>query len=464
LVSACVRFTGRQHRVAVNGVFRAVVKWSLLGSGGAALLAGLTAFPQTSSAQEIEQYLPITVPGYDQRGGAVIPVRPLTEYDPLGVRVGAFTVRTQLDEIISHNDNVLGRSGGPGSWIIGTAPSVSFNSNYARNSIGGSFSLSDARYLDQSAQSRTDYSGSLGGSYQIGEDTVTIAASELYQHEDPTSIDSRTLQTPLGFHVTDVRVLYDTSFGRWKFEPNAEYLAYRFDDQTLPGDTFRQKVRDRDTFVGGLTTRFEAFPGRNFVLVIRGVETRYVAALGGALRPNSSAYEILAGVDYSVSGNLQVLLLGGYELRQFESSLLHNISSPVAQAAVVWTPTGLTTVTVRAARTIEDAIGETTTGVTTTRGRLIVDHELRRNWLLQAAAGAEYAEFAQGGGTQTVYSAGVSATYRVNRNLRVSGSYNFSALTGSTSLQAGALPTTFFAIPNTNFNQNVFLLRVGLAL
>lgn len=424
----------------------------------------MTAGARDGHAQDIEQYLPITVPGFDQRGGAVIPARPQTEYDPVGVHVGAFTVRTQLDEIISHDDNVLGRSGGPGSWIIGTAPTVSFNSNSARNSIGGSFSLSDAHYLDQPAQSRTDYSGTLGGSYQIGEDTVTLAASELYQHEDPTSIDSTTLQTPLGFHVTDVRALYDTAFGRWRFEPNVEYLGYRFDDQTLPGTNFRQKVRDRDILVEGVTTRYEAFPGRSLVLVIRAIQSRYVADLGGALRPNSNAYEILAGIDYSVSGNLQVLLLGGYEVRQFETSLLQNISSPVARAAVVWTPTGLTTVTARASRTIEDAIGETTTGVTTTQGRLVVDHELRRNWLLQAAVGAEYAEFAQGGGSQAVYTAGVSATYRVNRHLRISGSYNFSALTGTNTPQFGLVSPTFVAIPNTNFNQNIFLLRVGLAL
>ncbi len=431
------------------------------------VLGGATV-AQDCRAQEIEQYLPITVPGYDQRGGAVIPARPLTEYDPLGVRVGAFTVRTQLDEIVSYADNVLGRAGGPGSWIIGTAPSVSFNSNFARNSIGGSFNINDAHYLGQSAQTRTDYSGSLGGSYQIGNDTVTVAASELYQHEDPLSIDSRTLQTPLGFHVTDLRVLYDTSFGRWRFEPSVEYLGYRFDDQTLPGDTFRQKVRNRDTLVEGLTTRYEAFPGRSVVFIVRAVETRYVAALYGALRPNSNAYEALGGLDYSVSGNLQVLLLGGYEVRQFESSLLKTISSPVAQAAVVWTPSGLTTVTARAARTIEDAIGETTTGVTTTRGRVVVDHELRRNWLLQATAGVVYAEFAQGGGNQTVYSAGVSATYRVNRNLRVSGSYNFSALAGANTPPPGFLSSPILvgsnANFNQNFNQNVFLLRVGLAL
>lgn len=450
LVSACVGSTSHQHRIALGGAC-------------VALLAVAGAVLQECRAQEIEQYLPITVPGYDQRGGAVIATRPLTEYDPLGVHVGAFTVRTQLNEGVLYNDNVLGRSGGPGSWAIGTAPSVSFNSNFARNSIGGSFSLNDTHYLDQPAQTRTDYSASLGGTYQIGSDSVTIAASELYQHEDPTSIDSRTLQTPLGFHVTDVRVLYDTSFGRWRLEPTAEYLAFRFDDQTLPGDTFRQKVRDRDAYVGALTTRYEFFPGRSVVFVVRGVQTRYVASLGGAIRPDSTAYEALAGIDYSVSGNLQVLLLGGYEVRQFQNSALHTISSPVAQAAVIWTPTGLTTVTAKAARTIQDAIGETTTGVTTTQGRLVVDHELRRNWLLQAAAGAVYAEYAQGGGNQTVYSAGTSATYRVNRNLRVTGSYNFTAITGTTT-QLGFVPFGAFAVPNSNFNQNLFLLQVGLAL
>jgi hypothetical protein len=433
---------------------------------------------QSGWAQSLEQYLPLNVPGFDTTRGAVIRSRPLSEYDPLGIRAGEFIVRPRLDESISYNNNVLGRTNGPGSFIVGTTPTVSFNSDFSRNSLAGSFGLNDTRYLDVRRQNQTDYNAALGGTYQIGNDTLTLGGTEIYEHQTPASIDSRNILQPLGVKVTDVRLQYDKAISRFTFEPLAEYQAYRFDNKVVTGDTLSQKARNRNVFVGALTTRYGLAVGRSAVLVVRGVETRYISRLGGAPRPNSTAYEVLGGVDYAVSGNLLFTLLVGYEIRTFENPVFSNRASPVAEAAVVFTPTGLTTITGRLTRSVEDSIGESTTGVTLTRARLIADQELRRNWLLQVNTGAEFAEYSQGG-TEAVYTVGGSVDYRLNRNIVVGGSYAFSARMGSNNTPAiGLLPssfsnvsvnnTTFSNIGNNNnsgdFTQHLFLVHVGFAL
>ena len=66
----------------------------------------------------------------------------------------------------------------------------------------------------------------------------------------------------------------------------------------------------------------------------------------------------------------------------------------------------MTTVTATLTRSMEDAAQETVAGYTYTSARLVVDHEYLRNVLLQASVGVQRADFLQGGGHQTGFSAG----------------------------------------------------------
>ena len=415
-------------------------------------------------AQAFDQYISPVVPGYDQNRGAVILKRPRTEYDPLGVRVGAFTIRPVLDEGVSYDSNVLGTQPSVGSWLVRTAPSIDFISNFSRNSIGGSFGIADNRYLDQKQQTHTDVNASLGGTYQIGNDTLTLAGSELYQHQNPTDLDTVRLAQPLGYKVTDLRARYDTSFGRWQFQPNAEFVGYRFDNVVLPGTAISQKVRDRDVYVGGLTTRFGGWPERSLVLVLQAVSTHYIANQFGAPRPDSTGYVALAGVNYAVSGNLQFLVLVGYEIRRFVDSAYPTRASPVAQASLIWTPTGLTTLTLQASRTIEDSIGETTTGVTQNQATFVIDHEYRRNVILEGRAGINNADYGQGLGHESIFSGGGSVTYLLNRNMRLIASDDYFSRIGSTFVPTNLTPIGGSFNSIGNYTRNVALLNLRLSL
>ncbi len=96
---------------------------------------------------------------------------------------------------------------------------------------------------------------------------------------------------------------------------------------------------------------------------------------------------------------------------------------------MIWTPTGLTTVTGNVSRRIQDTADEATVGVTTTTIGLRVDHELRRNVLLRASANAFLDDYSRGQGSQTLATAGAGADYQLNRNIRLSAGYDFAART-----------------------------------
>ena len=427
---------------------------------------GCALLPSVASAQAYDQFLSPTVPGYDTTRGVELLQRPRTEYDPLGVRVGEFIVRPELDEGVTYDSNVLGTRPSVGSWAVNSTPTVQINSDFGTNSVGAVFGINDLRYLDQKQESHTDWNASLGGSYQIGQDVLTLAASEIYNHENPTDINSTNVGTPLGFKVTDLRLRYVTRLNYWQVEPNLEYIGYRFDPVVEAGAQLTQKVRDRDDVIGGVTIRFGKIPERSVVLVLRAAESRFIASQGGAPRPDSLIYEALVGADYAFSANLQALLLVGYELDTFNNSSFSNLSAPVVQGSVVWAPSGLTTLTATVSRSIQDSIGQNTTGVKVLQGEVIVDHEYLRNVLLQGRSSVISTNYAANQ-QQTIYNLGASFTYLLNRNVRLTATYDFFDSTGNTTNQApleapGAIGNAFSA--SSVYNRHVALVGLKFTL
>jgi hypothetical protein len=425
---------------------------------------------ESARAQAYDQYIPMTVPGYDQARGAEIPERPRTEYDPLGIHLGNFTIQPRLNETLSYDSNVLGTQPSTGSAVIRTAIQTDVNSTGQGSVIGGSFGVSDNRYLDLPSQDFTDYNISLGGSHEFGQDKLTLAGSEAYLHQLATDIDSSAVNQPVGYYATDLRAAYDTSYLRWHFEPNLEYLGYRFDSTSSANGAFDQKVLDRNTYSGSLTVRFGDFIERSLQATFRAVETQYTDIPAGEPSQNSLGYEALFGFNYTVSGNLKALLLVGYELRTFTSDTIPSRASPVAEGSVVWTPTGLTTLIARVSRSVESSVGDTTTGVTLTQGSFEIQHELRRNILLQGHASIERADYNIGNPRQTLYNVGGSVSYLLNRNLRLTTDYEFNSLStanGTSDQQTVAEVSNLAFTQNatgSKYNRHVISIAVQFAL
>ena len=94
----------------------------------------------------------------------------------------------------------------------------------------------------------------------------------------------------------------------------------------------------------------------------------------------------------------------------------------------------MTTLTATLTRSIEDAAQEGIVGYTYTSARLVLDHEYLRNVLLQVSAGMHSVpNFLQGGGQASDYSVGAGVTWLVNRNMRLSATYDFTDQRGSSS-------------------------------
>jgi hypothetical protein len=140
---------------------------------------------------------------------------------------------------------------------------------------------------------------------------------------------------------------------------------------------------------------------------------------------------MLAGIDYDDDSVWRWRVLVGDEIRQFASPLYPQQNTLIAEASVGWSPSAMTTVNATISRDTEDAAQEGVSGLVYSSVRLTIDHEYLRNLLLQASVGLQRAEYF-GGGNQTGMTAGVGATWALNRNARLSVTYNQNEVHGST--------------------------------
>ncbi len=128
------------------------------------------------------------------------------------------------------------------------------------------------------------------------------------------------------------------------------------------------------------------------------------------------------------------------------------------QGTAIWTPTGLTTVTASALRTIADPTTEGSSGYTDSRLQIRVDHEYLRNILLDAEAGFENAAYFQGGG-QSGYNVGGGITWLLNRDLRVSAHYQFTERSSGSLLMTAQTQAV-----SRPYDQNLILIQLVFGL
>jgi hypothetical protein len=407
-------------------------------------------------AELISTYFPDGVPGFGTAPGVTVASRARPEFDAPGLRAGSFVFHPELDESLGYDSNVLGNGQSPrGSWVVGTHPSLLIGSDWSRNSVGAYLGVDDERYLDLPGQSYTNWTASLGGSLSIGRDQLALSGSHFSLHQPRTDLDAVPSDAPVAYQVDVVRAAYTISLGRVSLTPGIQFSAYHYDSTTVFGVPTSQAYRDRDVIQGDVTARYELSSQRNLLAVTRIFGSHYTEPQAGTPTLNSTSYEVLVGMSDDADPVWRYHVLLGWEVRAFDAAQYQTHQAPIVEAAVSWNPSGMTTVTGLLTRSIEDAAQEGISGYTYTSAKVAVDHEYMRNILLHGSVGLQHADFLQGGGQANSLSLGAGATWLINRNLRLSATYDFTD-------QRGTNTSTLQTTGNYTRSIGLLTLRVGM--
>jgi hypothetical protein len=366
------------------------------------------------------------VPGYGTEQGVTVQSRARPTFEPLGIHLGGLMIRPFLSSSVGYDDNIFGGPVHRGAWEIATRPSVLIGADSSAGSVGFYLSADDVRYLSQPSQNRTDVAAFLGGTLAIGRDNLTLGGGYLTRHEDRTALDALPSDQPVAFTVANLRATYSSEFGRFTVTPSIDLNRWRFDNTTILGVPVAEAARDRTTAQAGVTLRYALMSGRELLWVNRVVATHYDDPVAGLPSNNSTSWQSLVGIGYDDNTVWRYRLLVGIEHRASASAAVSSETTGIAEADVTWSPTGMTTFHATAARGIEDAAQAGLSNYTYTSARLTVDHEYLRDVLLSGSATVRQATFNQIGGQQFGIAFGAGVTWLINRNARLSLTYDFS--------------------------------------
>jgi hypothetical protein len=185
------------------------------------------------------------------------------------------------------------------------------------------------------------------------------------------------------------------------------------------------------------------------VFVLRGSTAQYETEQPGLPGRNYLDLQALAGLDFAANGVIRYRALLGYETRNYNSAQIPNSTTPVAEAAAIWTPTRLTTVRAVITHQLEDSLEGNIYSYNYTQFRVTVDHQLYRNVLLEAYGSIQDANYGQQGGVQTTYGGGASVAWLLNRNVQLRASVDL---------------TDSRAPAPSDYTRNVFLLQLRFQL
>jgi hypothetical protein len=379
----------------------------------------------SARAQVLEQYFPAVSLGDEAFRLDTVASRNRSEFDNGGIQVGSFVIRPNVEESFGYDDNILGSHERLASAEERTQFALSGATTWSRNGLSASITADDVRYLSQPAQSFTNWTANLGGSYDIGRGKATLAYSHMSLNLQPGEIDNLVAGVPVPFQVDDVHATYLADLGRITLEPELGFTRYHFARLAVDGIDVGAEAGDRSVVSGAATAAYEFDTARKILLSVRGSYSAFDNGFGQPLR-NNTGLTALVGADYTANALIRYRVLVGYAERLYQNAAYRTITAPVAEGSLIWTPQRLTTVTLTGVREIQDSIDASVVGYTYTEADLVVDHELRRNLLLQLRSSAQLANYAQNAGPQTIYAFGGRVEWYLNRFARLTGDYSHS--------------------------------------
>ena len=411
---------GRRRRRSVPAAL------AFLFAGLAAPAARAQAFIGTSFAAlfPADTQAPGTAPGVTVQSRA----RPL--YQPLGLRLGLLEARPRLDLGLGYDSNPTGLAHGAGGLVLRSAASLALGAGWGGSGFGISLAVDNRHVPAVPAADRTDGAAAAGLRLRFGPDELRLAVAERALHEDGSQVGALPTDRPLPYRVTTLGAAWQFGGSRLSLTPALALGAWRYDPATLGGVSVSQRDRDRDVLQGEITARYALAPRTDLVLVLRGTNAHYVAPQPGTPSRNSTGIAALAGAEGG-DGLLHLRLLAGWEQRDFTAAVYGSHAAPIAEVQAVWQPSGMTTVTATLSRRIEDAAQEGVAGYTETAAGLRLDREVWRNLLVSVEAGVQQADFTQGGGRETGTSFAASATWLLNRHMRLTAAETATTLRGT---------------------------------
>jgi hypothetical protein len=339
--------------------------------------------------------------------------RPRPEYDPLGVRVGAFMLHATLDLSASRSDNIFAEeTGADDDTIFTVGLHGRLESDWLRHALAIEAGGASVSYDDFSSEDHeTAYAG-VRGRLDVGSRSNLSARARFAQEIEPRNDPDAPMQgVPLvEYDRTELAVSAQHTFNRFRVTGTAA----RMENEYSGAQSFR------DFEENSLTGRLEAELTPRIGLLLQATTDERDYDNTPALSSEGQTY--LTGITINLTDLMRGQLAVGHFERDYNSGV--TTDGLAVAADVEWYITRLTTLSFSASRNSEDVVGATTaTPYVESQYGARVDHELLRN--LTATAGVRFGQREYEGidRDDDFVSVDLGADYLLNRRVVLRGRF-----------------------------------------
>ncbi|MPZ56517.1 MAG: outer membrane beta-barrel protein [Rhizobiales bacterium] len=376
-------------------------------------------------------------------------------YEPLGLRVGSFTVKPAVELSGGYDSNPERTTKARGGNLLIVAPELQLRSDWSRHELRADVRGQYRTYPGFDVMPSPDQpfvDSKVAGRIDVTRRTrIDLEGRFLLSTEDPNSPDLPAGLARLPVITTSgVTAGVAHRFNRLELGVSGSYDRTVYDSSSLTnGATVSNDDRNYNRYGVKLRGSYEVFPGVTpFVEV--GTDRRIydlpVDTLG--FRRDSTGNEVRVGTTFELTRQLTGTASVGYAMRRYQDPALNDLRGLIADGSLVWSATPLTKVTF----TARSQVVETTlTGVSGILRRDLgaqVDHSFRR-WLIGTVK-LEYGldDYVGSSREDQRYAASAILTYKMSRNVQLKGEVRRQWLTSNA---AGA-----------DYTANIFLLGLRL--
>ena len=355
-------------------------------------------------------------------------------YAPVGYRVGNVALFPAVGQSAGYDSNPNRIAGDKkGSAVLRTEGELRLQSDWSRHELSGLLRGAYNDYPSVRSADRPEGAGRinlrLDATRDLRIDLETRGALDSLRPGSPelsaAAVRDRPLVGSVGASAGVTQRFSRVSLGLRGGVDRTVFEDARLTDGTI----LDQSDRDRTQYEARLRAGYEVKPG--WTPFIEGIADtlRYDRGLDDSgFRRSSDGLGARAGSTFEITPILTGEASAGLVTRDYEDVRLGELRGPIAEGALIWAPTPLTTVRLRGGSEIGETSVAEANGVLFSRATLEVQHDLRRNLSLIGAVTVSEADYSGVRLREEGLAGSIKLDYRLTRSVALRASFTHERL------------------------------------
>ncbi|SEG28588.1 outer membrane beta-barrel protein [Bosea lathyri] len=350
-------------------------------------------------------------------------------YAPLGLRLGNVVLKPAITNSVGYDTNPE-RISGPDRNSSGFRRhdgEVEVQSDWNVHELRGKLRGGYVEYFRNNEASRPDAEGNLDLRLDAARDTRILLETRVKldtQRPGSPDLNYPVVGRPAVYQYgTSAGVTHDLNRLQMTLRGSVDRADYE-DARLVSGAILSQKDRNQMQYGLRLRAAYELTPGiKPFVQGEIDARDFDQAVDSNGYRRSSRGLTGRVGSTFEISRQLTGEISGGYQDRDYDDTRLKNLRGFVGDAAILWSPTPLTTVTLRGTADLGDTTIAGSSGTTARRVALEIAHALRRNVVVTGFSTFGRTEYEGQGLREDFISIGARIEYKLTRTFSVRASF-----------------------------------------